>query len=85
LHEVEDLQKQTATEISERYFGRNVEVLVEGTAKGRWYGRTRTNKLVHFASDADVAGRLVHVEVTATEPWFLEGRLTSQDREFALR
>ncbi|MBV9894186.1 MAG: tRNA (N6-isopentenyl adenosine(37)-C2)-methylthiotransferase MiaB [Chloroflexi bacterium] len=82
LHEVEALQKRIATEINAGYAGRRVEVLVEGTAKGRWYGRTRTNKLVHFASDADVAGRLVDVEVTATEPWFLEGRLPA--RELAL-
>jgi tRNA-2-methylthio-N6-dimethylallyladenosine synthase len=52
-----------------------VDVLVEGTAKGRWYGRTRTNKLVHFASDLPLAGELVEIEVTATEPWYLEGAL----------
>src|SRR5438132_10372296 len=75
LHEVEELQKRIATRINERYFGRTVDVLVEGTAKGRWYGRTRTNKLVHFASDAPLAGRLVDVEITATEPWYLEGQL----------
>jgi tRNA-2-methylthio-N6-dimethylallyladenosine synthase len=76
LHEVEALQKSIAAEINSRYLGRGVEVLVEGTAKGRWYGRTRTNKLVHFASSADLAGKLVSVEVTATEPWYLEGQLS---------
>jgi tRNA-2-methylthio-N6-dimethylallyladenosine synthase len=75
LHEVESLQKQIATSINECYLGRTVEVLVEGTARDRWYGRTRTNKLVHFAADADVAGQLIDIEVTATEPWYLEGRL----------
>jgi tRNA-2-methylthio-N6-dimethylallyladenosine synthase len=75
LHEVELLQKRIATEINARYLGRTVEVLVEGTAKGRWYGRTRTNKLAHFATDQDVAGELVPVEITATEPWFLDARL----------
>jgi tRNA-2-methylthio-N6-dimethylallyladenosine synthase len=78
LHAVEELQKRIATGINARYFGRNVEVLVEGTAKGRWYGRTRTNKLVHFASEADLAGQLVEVEITATEPWYLEGRLPAR-------
>jgi tRNA-2-methylthio-N6-dimethylallyladenosine synthase len=73
LHEVESLQKRVATEINARYRGRTVEVLVEGTSRGRWYGRTRTNKLVHFPTDQDVAGQLVQVEVTATEPWYLEG------------
>jgi tRNA-2-methylthio-N6-dimethylallyladenosine synthase len=75
LHEVESLQKQIATDINARYLGRKVDVLVEGVAKGRWYGRTRTNKLVHFASEQALAGAMVDVEITATEPWFLEGSL----------
>jgi tRNA-2-methylthio-N6-dimethylallyladenosine synthase len=75
LHEVETLQKGVATGINTRYLGRTVDVLVEGVAKGRWYGRTRTNKLVHFASDLALAGALVNVRITATEPWFLEGEL----------
>src|SRR5205085_9636111 len=54
LHAVETLQKQVATRINAGYLGRRVDVLVEGTAKGRWYGRTRTNKLVHFASEGDL-------------------------------
>jgi tRNA-2-methylthio-N6-dimethylallyladenosine synthase len=82
LHEVEALQKRIASEINARYLGRSVEVLVEGTAKGRWYGRTRTNKLVHFASDQALGGQLVQVEITGTEPWYLEGRLPA--RELAL-
>jgi tRNA-2-methylthio-N6-dimethylallyladenosine synthase len=75
LHEVERVQKQIATDINGRYLGRGVDVLVEGVAKGRWYGRTRTNKLVHFASDRALAGELVDVVVCNTEPWYLEGEL----------
>src|SRR5438105_8576143 len=75
LHEVEALQKQIATQINGRYAGRSVQVLVEGTAKGRWFGRTRTNKLVHFSDPRPLAGEVVDVEVTATEPWFLEGEI----------
>ncbi len=78
LHAVEDLQKQIATRINDRYLGRTVEVLVEGTAKGRWYGRTRTNKLVHFASDQPLAGRVVEVTVSASEPWYLEGMFSDK-------
>jgi tRNA-2-methylthio-N6-dimethylallyladenosine synthase len=74
LHAVEEVQKRIATAINARYLGRTVDVLVEGTAKGRWYGRTRTNKLVHFDDPRALAGRVVDVEVTSTEPWFLEGR-----------
>jgi len=81
LHEVELLQKRVATDINARYLGQTVDVLVEGTAKGRWYGRTRTNKLVHFESPAALGGQLVDVEITDTEPWFLEGRITTSERE----
>jgi tRNA-2-methylthio-N6-dimethylallyladenosine synthase len=79
LHAVETLQKHIATQINARYLGRTVDVLVEGVAKGRWYGRTRTNKLVHFASPFDLAGSVVDVAITATEPWFLEGELKSAE------
>jgi tRNA-2-methylthio-N6-dimethylallyladenosine synthase len=79
LHEVELLQKQIASRINTRYLGRTVDVLVEGTAKGRWYGRTRTNKLVHFASDQQLAGLLVDVEITATQPWYLEGQVLARE------
>ncbi len=74
LHEVELLQKRIASDINAGYLGRTVEVLVEGTARGRWYGRTSTNKIVHFDHDRPVAGELVEVEITATEPWYLEGQ-----------
>jgi tRNA-2-methylthio-N6-dimethylallyladenosine synthase len=73
LHEVERVQKSIASAINARYLGRTVEVLVEGTARGRWYGRTRTNKLVHFDDPAPLGGKLVNVEITGTEPWYLEG------------
>jgi tRNA-2-methylthio-N6-dimethylallyladenosine synthase len=78
LHDVEALQKRIATQINARYLNKTVDVLVEGTAKARWYGRTRTNKLVHFASDAVLPGEVVEVEITSTEPWYLEGRLVSE-------
>src|SRR5215467_4403920 len=69
LHAVEELQRRIASNINERLLGRTVEVLVEGTAKGRWYGRTRTNKLVHFEHGGDLAAQLVKVLVTGTQPW----------------
>ena len=83
LHEVETLQKRIAGGINAKYLERTVDVLVEGTAKGRWYGRTRTNKIVHFASEAPLAGALVDVEITSTEPWFLEGRVVRPEQDLA--
>ena len=45
LHAIEEVQARIAAEINARLVGRTLEVLVEGQSKGRWYGRTRTNKL----------------------------------------
>jgi tRNA-2-methylthio-N6-dimethylallyladenosine synthase len=50
-----------------------MEVLVEGKKKGKWYGRTRTDKLVFFEKDADCLGQLVNIEVNKTSPWALQG------------
>lgn len=65
-------------------FGRNEEVLVDGPSKtdpAMWSGRTRQNKLLHFAPAPDTAaGDLVGVEVTKTAPHWLRGRLTGTVR-----
>jgi tRNA-2-methylthio-N6-dimethylallyladenosine synthase len=45
---LDDLQAEIVSAINARYLGRSVPVLVEGQHKGRWRGRTRTNKLVFF-------------------------------------
>lgn len=73
LHAVESLQRRISEEINQGYVGRCVEVLVEGRAKGAWYGRTRTNKLVHFADPRDLGGQMAQVLVTRAGPWSLQG------------
>jgi len=75
---LEDLQAQVAAEINARHFGRTVEVLVEEEHKGKWKGRTRTNKLVFFQSPDDLKGRTVTVTVTHTSPWSLQGELVTE-------
>ncbi len=73
LQEVEELQTKIATEINTRLLGYTVEVLVEGKKKGKWYGRTRTDKLVFFKSDSDYIGQLVNIDINKTSPWSLQG------------
>lgn len=75
LHQVEELQTAIATARNARLVGQTVEVLVEGREKGKWSGRTRSNKLVFFESDLDLRGDLVTVEVQAAGPWSLRGAL----------
>jgi tRNA-2-methylthio-N6-dimethylallyladenosine synthase len=75
LAEVERLQKVIQTGINARLLGETVEILVEGRERGKWYGRTRTDKLVFFRSDDDCRGRLVNVRIEKTSPWSLQGEI----------
>jgi len=70
---LEELQAQVAAEINRRYLDRPVEVLVEAKHKGKWRGRTRTNKIVFFEDSADRHGKLTNVNITWTGPWSLQG------------
>jgi tRNA-2-methylthio-N6-dimethylallyladenosine synthase len=57
--------------------------LVEGKKKARpgqgrrerWWGRTRTGRLVFFDAEQDWRGRLVNVRITWTGPWSLIGKV----------
>jgi len=71
---LDDLQAQIVGEINARLLGQTVEVLVEGRKKGRWWGRTRTDKLVFFDDERDWLGQLVQVRITWTGPWSLIGK-----------
>ncbi|HIE39243.1 MAG TPA: tRNA (N6-isopentenyl adenosine(37)-C2)-methylthiotransferase MiaB [Anaerolineae bacterium] len=70
---LDELQAHISAEINARLLGQTVEVLVEGKKKGRWWGRTRTNKLVFFEDEEDRRGELVQVRITWTGPWSLIG------------
>jgi tRNA-2-methylthio-N6-dimethylallyladenosine synthase len=67
------LQEEISLDRNRALEGRTVEVLVEGRGrKGGAQGRTRTNKVVNFESDA-VAGGFVDVLVTRAHPHHLSG------------
>ena len=72
---IEKLQEEIATEINARLRGETVEILVEGRKRGKWYGRTRTDKLVFFSNDGDCAGQLIRVRIDKTSPWSLQGTI----------
>jgi tRNA-2-methylthio-N6-dimethylallyladenosine synthase len=83
---LDGLQAEIVGQINARLLGQAVEVLVEGRdeRKGRWYGRTRTDKLVFFAvpfsgpgrvgKRDDWRGKLAQVRVTWAGPWSLIGK-----------
>jgi tRNA-2-methylthio-N6-dimethylallyladenosine synthase len=73
---LDELQQKIVGAINARLLGQTVQVLVEGKKKGKWFGRTRTNKLVFFEHEQDDwRGQLVQVEITWTGPWSMQGRL----------
>jgi tRNA-2-methylthio-N6-dimethylallyladenosine synthase len=70
---LEDLQARIAAEINSQYLGQQIEILVEEKQRGRWKGRTRTNKLVFFEWPEDMQGKLVKVHIEWTGPWSMRG------------
>jgi len=74
---LDGLQAEIVGQINARLLGQTVEVLVEGRdeRKGRWYGRTRTDKLVFFEGADDWRGKLANVRVTWAGPWSLIGEV----------
>ncbi len=80
---LDDLQSEIVGQINGRLLGQTVDVLVEGkdTRKGRWRGRTRTDKLVYFESkEQDWLGRLAPVRITWAGPWSLIGEVDPRQR-----
>jgi len=80
---IDALQQSILTEINAELVGSEFEVLVEARNKGKWQGRTRSNKLVFFpiaepASNnddgGDRLGQLVNVKVERAGPWSLQGQ-----------
>jgi tRNA-2-methylthio-N6-dimethylallyladenosine synthase len=73
---VDALQERIVGEINAQLLGQTVEVLVEERHKGKWRGRTRTNKLVFFDVDErDWAGQLAQVRITRAGPWSMQGEV----------
>ncbi|HEY5268788.1 MAG TPA: tRNA (N6-isopentenyl adenosine(37)-C2)-methylthiotransferase MiaB [Anaerolineales bacterium] len=72
---LEDLQEKIGGEINTCFLGQKVEVLFEDKVKGRWRGRTPTNKLVFVESDQDLRGKVLPVTVTWSGPWSMQARL----------
>ncbi len=75
---LEDLQEGIATHINSAYLGRKVQVLFEENVRGRWRGRTPTNKLVFVESGDNLLGALLPVQITWTGPWSMQGRLLTE-------
>jgi tRNA-2-methylthio-N6-dimethylallyladenosine synthase len=78
FRQLEALQEGIAAEISARYLGETVQVLFEEKVRGRWKGRTPTNKLVFVESDEDLRGQVRPARITWTGPWSMQAALLRQ-------
>ncbi len=82
LQAVEKLQERISQEYTRAFVGQDIEILVESREKGKWKGRSRTNKPVFFDSPVgpeydglDWIGKLVDVTIETAGPWSLVGRV----------
>jgi tRNA-2-methylthio-N6-dimethylallyladenosine synthase len=81
------VQEQISSELSSRFAGKTVKVLVEGLSKKphldakngenrhQLVGRTAEDWIVVFAGQPHLAGRFVNVKITRTSPLTLFGEL----------
>jgi tRNA-2-methylthio-N6-dimethylallyladenosine synthase len=74
LDKIEKFQTAIASEINSQLQAEEMEVLVEGRKGGKWFGRTRSNKLVFFEDADDWLGQLAIVYIQKTSPWSLGGQ-----------
>jgi tRNA-2-methylthio-N6-dimethylallyladenosine synthase len=72
LQAIEQLESRVSLEINSALLDTEQEVLVEHAREGRWSGRNRLGKLVHFAGETQV-GDLVNVRIERATAWSLQG------------
>ena len=78
LNRIEICQANIASEINSQLQNKTVDVLVEGRKKGKWFGRTRSDKLVFFENEGDFLGQMVNVTIGKTASWSLQGEILLQ-------
>ena len=72
LQAIEALEARVSLEINRALLDTEQEVLVETRREGRWTGRNRLGKLIHFEGEAQ-AGELARVRIERATAWSLQG------------
>ena len=80
---LEDQQARIVGEINKQLMGQTVQILVEDQYKGKWRGRTPSNKLVFFEDSSpngrrEWRGELAEVTINWTGPWSMQGELVRE-------
>ncbi|HKP52470.1 MAG TPA: tRNA (N6-isopentenyl adenosine(37)-C2)-methylthiotransferase MiaB [Chloroflexia bacterium] len=77
LHAIERLQERIGRELNSIHLGQEMEILIEGKERGKWSGRTRTNKIVFIADTdggkIDRTGQLLIARIDEVGPWSMQG------------
>ena len=73
LKNLDLIQENILAKANAEILGKTVEVLVDGRHKGKWQGRTRSDKLVFIEDEGDLLGQIMDVRITRTSPWSLQG------------
>lgn len=69
-----NLQEKICSENNLRFQDQDLEVLVEGEKNGKFFGRSRLDKLVYLDGDKSIIGQLIMVKILESSPWSLYGR-----------
>jgi len=77
LSVVQNLIRTNSKKYLEKLIGTNQEVLVEGQSKksGELFGRTLTNKIVHFKAPKSLVGKIIQLDIMSANRSSLIGRL----------
>jgi tRNA-2-methylthio-N6-dimethylallyladenosine synthase len=81
LYRLNELINKSSLQKNKALENQVVEVLVEGVSKNNaavLSGRTRGNKLVHFAGDQSLIGTFVQVKITEAKTWTLHGEIMTK-------
>ena len=80
VERLEKLKKkfeEITNEVNEKMVGKVFEILVEGKSKTNdelYTGRTKNNKVVVFEADESLVGKIINVEITKNNLWYLTGK-----------
>ncbi|PIR66244.1 MAG: tRNA (N6-isopentenyl adenosine(37)-C2)-methylthiotransferase MiaB [Parcubacteria group bacterium CG10_big_fil_rev_8_21_14_0_10_36_14] len=72
---LQELMEKNILRKNKKYFGKIVEVLVDGCRAGKCYGLSREYKRVVFKGDKFLIGKILNVKINKTKEWELEGEL----------
>ena len=77
-------EREIASDISASYVGKTVEILIEGTNKGKWVGTTDQNKNVHITAPAGAEfdsyfGKFVKVKIKSSKLTVLYGEIINEN------